>query len=75
MSEHRCHTHPSRCCPDEHPAEVLLRLRENPPKRRMHDVKTDQPTESDASWIARHNAWRNACKREEALLAAKDRPE
>lgn len=55
---HKHAQRPARCCPEERAADVLARLRSNPPEQLKR--------EPDAEFAARRSAWQDAIAREEA---------
>lgn len=66
---HEHHSHPSRCCPEEDPREVLARLKQSPPERMGHKAPHGGWSgESAEGFAARVGAWEGAVKREEDLL-------
>lgn len=64
--EHQHHSHPSRCCADEAAADVLERLKRNPPKRLGHQAPHGGWSgENQEAFAARMSAWEAAVQREE----------
>ena len=66
---HEHHSHPSRCCPEEDPREVLGRLKQSPPERMGHKAPHGGWSgEAEAAFTARSSVWEQAVAREEDLL-------